>query len=285
MVDSMLAVVALGATLALLSHDSGEGTRQLDVLGALLAACASLPLIRWRRWPLGVFVVTLLASALLMALGYPGGPPVGATIALYLLAASRDDAHPWKASTTTVVVASFVVHFAAFAVGHGSVPAVELAIAALVWAVAAGPSAVPSGAEHDRERRSRDRHGDRSDRPFAARWSARRRRGRAGSGSRRARHARGSPRRRGHADHGHVARDAAPARRRRRPGRLPDPPGGTDQRRATRHRCRTLDRRVRGRWPDADDPSPAIRRSLSSARRPRAARRSGSRETTGPTLC
>ena len=71
-----------------------------------------------------------------MALGYAGGPPVGATIALYLLAASRDDAHPWTVRTTGIVVGLFAVHFGAYTIGHGSVPAVELAIGALVWAVA-----------------------------------------------------------------------------------------------------------------------------------------------------
>ena len=102
----------------------------------VLAAVSSLPLVQWRRAPLGVFVVTVAASAALMALGYAAGPPVGATIALYLLAASRDDAHPWTVWTTGIVAALFAVHFGADAIGHGSVSAVELAIGALVWAVA-----------------------------------------------------------------------------------------------------------------------------------------------------
>jgi hypothetical protein len=43
----------------------------------------------WRRAPLAVFVVATSASAVLMARGYPAGPPVGPTIALYLLARAR----------------------------------------------------------------------------------------------------------------------------------------------------------------------------------------------------
>lgn len=115
---------------------AGTAARHLDPLGAVLAACASLPLLAWRRHPVAVFVATTAASATLNLLGYPGGPPLGPTVALYLLASSRDRAHPWTRRTTAIVVALFGAHFAAFAIGHRTVPGTQLAIGALVWAVA-----------------------------------------------------------------------------------------------------------------------------------------------------
>jgi signal transduction histidine kinase len=138
-IDATLALVAWGATCALLAHglgESGHATRHLDAVGALLAGCASVPLLFWRRAPLTVFVCALLPSAALMALGYPGMPPIGATIALYLLAASRDRQHPWRVATTATVVAIFLLHFVAFGIGHDQLPVIQVALGALVWAVA-----------------------------------------------------------------------------------------------------------------------------------------------------
>jgi len=71
-----------------------------------------------------------------MARGYPGGPPVGPTIALYLLAASRDARRPWTRQTTEVVVAMFCLHILAFGLGHDQVPEVQIAFGALVWGLA-----------------------------------------------------------------------------------------------------------------------------------------------------
>lgn len=137
-IDGVLALAAFAATIALLDHGFGStGTdRQLDAVGVVLAACASLPLIRWRRWPLGVFTFTTAASAALMARGYPGGPPIGPTLALYLLAASRDGSRPWTRRITGVVVGMFCVHIAAVGAGHGKLPETEFAVGALVWALA-----------------------------------------------------------------------------------------------------------------------------------------------------
>ena len=47
--------------------DRGE----LDLVGVVLAACSTVPLVAWRRFPLGVFAVTAAASVLLAGLGYP----------------------------------------------------------------------------------------------------------------------------------------------------------------------------------------------------------------------
>jgi signal transduction histidine kinase len=76
------------------------------------------------------------ASAALAALGYPHGVPLGPTVAVYLLAASRDDAHPWTARTTGVVAGLFAVHAAALGISRSQLPVTAIAIGALVWVIA-----------------------------------------------------------------------------------------------------------------------------------------------------
>jgi signal transduction histidine kinase len=139
LLDSAIALAAFGGTVALLSHglgSSGNVKHHLDALGVLLAACATFPLFAWRRAPLAVFILTTAASAASMARGYPGGPPVGPTMALYLLAASRDPRHPWTRQITEIVVGMFCVHILAFGLGHDQVPDVQIAFGALVWGLA-----------------------------------------------------------------------------------------------------------------------------------------------------
>ena len=139
LLDGLLALAAFGGTIALEAHglgSSGSVAHRLDPIGVVLAGCTSLPLVMWRRAPLAVFVVATSASAVLMARGYPAGPPVGPTIALYLLAASRDAARPWTRQTTAIVVGMFCVHILAFALGHGQLPEIQVAVGALVWALA-----------------------------------------------------------------------------------------------------------------------------------------------------
>lgn len=136
--DLAISVAAFAATLILTLHftSSTSGSRHLDLLGVLLAACASFPLMLWRRWPVGVFVFTTAGSALMMLVGYAGGPPFAATIALYLLASRRNLRQVWTARTTATVVVLFVLHITAYTIGHGDFPATDFAIGALVWAVA-----------------------------------------------------------------------------------------------------------------------------------------------------
>lgn len=138
--DVTITLIALGATLALMAHGIGgrmHAKHYLDALGVALAAAESLPLLVWRRAPLAVFIVTLIASATTMAIGYPGAPPIGATIALYLLATSRGDTHPWSWPLAGLVAALFAVHFTAFALGHRDrLPLAQIGTGALIWGVA-----------------------------------------------------------------------------------------------------------------------------------------------------
>jgi signal transduction histidine kinase len=130
--DVLLALVAFAAQLGLLAHgglDSGE-YHALDVGGGVLAAASSLPLVLWRRGPLAVFVVTTFASATLNLLDYAPGPPVGATIALFLVAATS--AGPTR-RTVALVGALLAAHVASVGIGHSSFPTVPLLFGLLVW--------------------------------------------------------------------------------------------------------------------------------------------------------
>src|SRR5258708_16130126 len=78
----IVAVIAFALTLALLAHRGGA-SRGLDPLGVVLAAISSFPLLAHRRVPLTVLSVTTAAHLTINGLGYPLGPPFGATIALF----------------------------------------------------------------------------------------------------------------------------------------------------------------------------------------------------------
>src|SRR4051812_50114001 len=136
--DAAIAVAAFAATMGLAWRGTAfsDETRAVDWATVGLAALSSLPLAVWRRSPLGVFALTTTASAVLFGIGSAVGPPFGPTIALYLLAASRDDAHPWTRRTTAVVVGLFVAHVGAAGAGQSEVPAAPLLFGVLVWTIA-----------------------------------------------------------------------------------------------------------------------------------------------------
>jgi signal transduction histidine kinase len=144
LLDAAIAAAALAGTLALLSHGgndalragSGAGSGQLDLTGVVLAAGSTVPLIAWRRFPLGVFAVTAAASVLLTGLGYPLDLMLGAAAALYLLAASRGRDTPWTGRTTATVVGLLVAYLAAAAAAQRTFPGIELLHTGLAWAVA-----------------------------------------------------------------------------------------------------------------------------------------------------
>ena len=142
LIDVLIAGAAFGGTLAVVSHGftvgpgSNGGSGDLDAVSGLLAACASLPLVAWRLSAFGVFVLTASASALLGGLGYPVGVPFGATVALYLLAASRGDRDPWTSRTTATVLALLAAYLAATGRAQGGFPGSELFHTALAWGAA-----------------------------------------------------------------------------------------------------------------------------------------------------
>ncbi len=133
----LLAAVAaagtFGGTLLMLAH---AGT-SLTVPTVVLAGLACLPLLAWHRSPLGVLAITTAASAVLGGLGDTGTvPPLGATVALYLLAVSRNERRPWTHRTTAAVVGLFAIHMAAHEVGDREFSAESVLVGALVWGIA-----------------------------------------------------------------------------------------------------------------------------------------------------
>ena len=121
--DVAVAAAALAGSLALLRHGgidalrpgagigaSHPGPETLDLVGVVLAASSTVPLIAWRRFPLGVFAVTAAASVLLAGLGYRIDLLLGPTAALYLLAASRERQTSWTGRATATIVALLVAY-------------------------------------------------------------------------------------------------------------------------------------------------------------------------------
>jgi signal transduction histidine kinase len=130
--DAALALLALGLTLLLLGHLHGSSSRNLDLLGGVLAAVASLPLLAHRQAPLAVFGVTTAASATLNGLNYALGPPFGPTIALFFVAA--DERTRTRVSrTAAVVLGFFAAHVGATMIAHHGFPASPLLFGILVW--------------------------------------------------------------------------------------------------------------------------------------------------------
>jgi signal transduction histidine kinase len=138
--DVVIAAAALAGSLAQLSHggfgfeDPGPGG--LDGASVFLTLWATAPLVAWRRAPCAVFVLTASASVLLGSLGDPVGLPLGATMALYLWAASRDERGPWTRRDTGIVLALFLAFILATGFGDQRFPGPEFLHTALAWAVA-----------------------------------------------------------------------------------------------------------------------------------------------------
>jgi signal transduction histidine kinase len=128
-IDVALALAAFAATLAQLGHGS---SRDLDGVGVVLAACATWPLVARRRSPLGVLIVTTVASATLNGLDYALGPPFGPTLALFFVAA-HEQTRARIARTAAAVVALLALHLGATGVAEGGFPLTPLLFAIVVW--------------------------------------------------------------------------------------------------------------------------------------------------------
>jgi signal transduction histidine kinase len=140
LLDVLVAAVAFAGSLALIRHGGigpdRPGSGDLDPIGVVLAACSTVPLIGWRRFPLGVLAVTAAAGALLAGLSYRIDLLLGPTVALYLLAASRGRETPWTRRTTVTVVGLLLAYLGASAAAQEAVPGSELLHTGLAWSVA-----------------------------------------------------------------------------------------------------------------------------------------------------
>jgi signal transduction histidine kinase len=138
LVDAGIAAAVFAGSRALLPHGfapSRPGSGELDLISIVLVAFSTVPLIAWRRFPLGVFVVTAAAGVLLASLGYPFDLLLGPAVAIFLLAASRDREAPWTWRTSAIVVGSFLAFLGATAAAQGTFPGLELLHTGLAWAV------------------------------------------------------------------------------------------------------------------------------------------------------
>ncbi len=137
--DVAITLIVLGGSLALLFHGgvpAMDTDSQLDPVSGALAAVATLPLVAWRRAPFAVFALAAATSAVAAGLGYVFGIPLAATAALYLLATTRDDKHPWTRVHAATIVSLFLGYIVAATAARGSLPASELLHVVLAWAVA-----------------------------------------------------------------------------------------------------------------------------------------------------
>jgi signal transduction histidine kinase len=135
--DVVLAVVAFAAQLALLSRHGGPGLdrhtdHSLGAVGVVLAAVSTLPLAFWRRNVLAVFVLTTVASCTLNLLHYPPGPPIGATVALFLFAATGGMFRRALALVTVLLAA----HVASAGIAERSFPTLPFVFGIVVWTLA-----------------------------------------------------------------------------------------------------------------------------------------------------
>jgi signal transduction histidine kinase len=135
-IDSAIAVVVFAASVGMLAAgetDLRDSGGEVDAVGIVLSALASLPLAARRRAPLAVFVVTAIASAALFGLEHPAGPPLGPTLALYWLAAAGEESRARSRRTLGVIGALTAVHLTAAGLGRDAFPGVEALLAVLVW--------------------------------------------------------------------------------------------------------------------------------------------------------
>jgi signal transduction histidine kinase len=132
-IDIGIALIVFVLTVLLLAGggvSSDEESRSFDLLGVVLAAVASLPLVARRQAPLGVFAATGVGSVALVALDYPPGPPIGSMVAIYFvgLAGSRRVS---GRLALAVVLFYYVAHVTAAGFGREELPVVPALFGAL----------------------------------------------------------------------------------------------------------------------------------------------------------
>ena len=134
LIDAALAVAVFAASLGLLAAGRDfEGGGDVDPLGVLLTALASLPLVAWRRSPLSVFVITAVASAVLRGFWEPDGPPLGPIVALYLVAFAGDGSRARTRLTLAVAGVLLVAHLTAAGLAENRFPDVEILFGVLTF--------------------------------------------------------------------------------------------------------------------------------------------------------
>jgi signal transduction histidine kinase len=106
--------------------------RELDVLGVLIAAGISFPLLARRRAPVPVFLAVMGSLVALSALRYPPDVTIGPIVALFTLAQASGREVPPRLGIG-LAVGAFLAVTAALGVGYDEVPLPEMAFIGLIW--------------------------------------------------------------------------------------------------------------------------------------------------------
>ncbi|MFG1945388.1 sensor histidine kinase [Nonomuraea sp. NPDC048826] len=134
LLDAALAAAVFAVSLLLLAHDGPMAirptSRGLDPFSIGLVACAAVPFLLRRRFPLVVYAVAATVSLVLAWFGYPTGLLPGPIAALYLLAANAG----WTLRSAAVTAGLLLAYLAASA--EGTFPVIGLVHTALPWAAA-----------------------------------------------------------------------------------------------------------------------------------------------------
>jgi signal transduction histidine kinase len=135
-IDVVIVVAVFVFTVGMLGGDrewSDEAARTRDWLGVVLAAATALPLLLRRREPVAAFALSALPSSLISVLGYPPGPPLGPTVALFSIGRYPSDTQTGRRVAAVTVAALYLLHVGASWIGHEGSPLVALLLGALAW--------------------------------------------------------------------------------------------------------------------------------------------------------
>ena len=137
LVDAAVTAVVFAFSLAILAPggpgDPESDARGLDGLGVALAALGSFPLLARRRFPVGVFAVTALASVLLALFDYEPGPPLGPTVALFFLGLDPTATRARPRLTAATVAGAYLLHLGTVGLVRDEFPLIGILAGALVW--------------------------------------------------------------------------------------------------------------------------------------------------------
>jgi signal transduction histidine kinase len=131
LLDAAIAVGVFAASLGVLAAPETSG--DVDAIGVLLSALASLPLAARRIAPLSVFVLTAVSSTALYGIAAPAGPPIGPTLALYWLAAAGAESRARARLTLALVIVLLAAHVGASGLATETFPGPEILFGVLLW--------------------------------------------------------------------------------------------------------------------------------------------------------
>ena len=134
-VDAAVAAVVFLFTMGMVFGDRSRETddyRDGDPLAVALAALTAGPLLFRRRSPLVVFAVSAAASAALYGLGYPDGPPLGPTVALFFVGLQQTESRHGARLTAATIAVFLGIHLAAAGVGRDA-PVALVLVGLLFW--------------------------------------------------------------------------------------------------------------------------------------------------------